>query len=376
MENFFTRYRNETVLFGVLFIQIIALATQVRVGDGVVNGREVNAGARAGSSRLIRVWAVSLISPFQKLSVNSGAGVRHLWGNYFALLHVRQENEKLQQQINLMRLEQSRLQQDADQAQRLQVLLGFKEQYIDKTVAAQVVGTSGTDLSRVIYIDRGTRDGVETGMAVITPDGIVGKVSRADRSTSQVLLITDPLSGAGVLLERLRVNGILKGTQSGQPEVINVMADEKIEIGDRLITTGGDRVYPKGLPVGTVINVAPDRERDPFLSIRVKPAVNIGRLEEVLVVTQLAERQGTTENASGPIRAADMLAQRLPSAKKKAEQGSATAANPEAPEPPSAKSLAQQAPATATDLRSDTNQLKSAKTAKPKAPEKISESPR
>jgi rod shape-determining protein MreC len=375
MENFFTRYRNETVLFGVLFIQIIALATQVRVGDAVVNGREMNAGARAGSSRLIRVWAVSLISPFQKLSVNSGAGVRHLWGNYFALLHVRQENEKLQQQINLMRLEQSRLQQDAEQAQRLQALLGFKEQYIDKTIAAQVVGTSGTDLSRVIYIDRGTRDGVEAGMAVITPDGIAGKVSRADKTTSQVLLITDPLSGAGVLLERLRVNGILKGTQSGQPEVINVMADEKIEIGDKLITTGGDRVFPKGLPVGTVINVAPDRERDPFLSIRVKPAVNIGRLEEVLVVTQLAERQGTTE-ASGPIRAADMLAQRLPSAKKKTDEGSATAANPDAPEPPSAKSLAQQAPANATDLRLDKTQSKSATTTKPKAPEKISESPR
>jgi rod shape-determining protein MreC len=376
MENFFTRYRNETVLFGVLFIQIIALATQVRVADAGVNGRELNAGARTGSTRLIRVWAVGLISPFQKLAVNSGSGVRHLWGNYFALLHVRQDNEQLHQQINLMRLEQSRLQQDADQARRLQALLDFKEQYIDKTIAAQVVGTSGTDLSRVIYIDRGTRDGVEAGMAVITPDGIVGKISRADKSISQVLLITDPLSGAGVLLERLRVNGILKGTQSGHPEVINVMADEKIEIGDRLITTGGDRVYPKGLPVGTVINVAPDRDRDPFLSIRVKPAVNIGRLEEVLVVTQLAERQGGAETASGPIRAADMLAERLPSAKKKTEAGTATATNPVAPEPLSAKALAQQAPANAADLKSDTTQSKSAKAAKPKAAEKISESPR
>jgi rod shape-determining protein MreC len=211
---------------------------------------------------------------------------------------------------------------------------------------------------------------------VITPDGIVGKVSRADKSISQVLLITDPLSGAGVLLERLRVNGILKGTQSGHPEVINVMADEKIEIGDRLITTGGDRVYPKGLPVGTVINVAPDRDRDPFLSIRVKPAVNIGRLEEVLVVTQLAERQGGAETASGPIRAADMLAERLPSTKKKTEAGTATATNPVAPEPLSAKALAQQAPANAADLKSDTTQSKSAKAAKPKAPEKPLESPR
>src|SRR5947209_2647936 len=118
MENFFTRYRNETVLFGVLFIQIIALATQVRVADSVVNGQQINAGARAGSSRLIRVWAVSLISPFQKLAVNGGAGIRSVWANYFALLHVREQNEKLQEQINHMRLEQMRLQQDADQARR------------------------------------------------------------------------------------------------------------------------------------------------------------------------------------------------------------------------------------------------------------------
>src|SRR5437879_13255596 len=101
-----------------------------------------------------------------------------------------------------MRLEQCRRQQDADQAQPLQTLLGFKEQYIDKTIAAQVVGTSGTDLSRVIYIDRGSRDGIEARMAVITPDGIVGKVSRADGSTSQVLLISAHFSGAGRRLKR------------------------------------------------------------------------------------------------------------------------------------------------------------------------------
>ena len=87
---------------------------------------------------------------------------------------------------------------DAEQGRRLQALLGFKEQFIGKTLAAQVIGTSGTELSRVIYIDRGTHDGVEPGMAVITADGIVGKISRADRGTSQVLLITDPSSGAGV----------------------------------------------------------------------------------------------------------------------------------------------------------------------------------
>jgi rod shape-determining protein MreC len=311
MESFFSRYRNEWFLLGVLFAQIIGLATQVRVGGQ---------GAQSGAPRLIRVWAVSMISPFQKLATNTGGGISYLWHDYIDLRGVRRENDELQRTIQQMRLEQTRIQQDAEQGRRLQTLLGFKEQFIAKTVAAQVIGSSGTDLARVVYIDRGATSGIQPGMAVITPDGVVGKISRADRGTAQVLLISDPQSGAGVLLERLRINGILKGSNAGHPEVLNVMADEKIEVGDRIVTTGGDRVFPKGLTVGTVESFSPDRERDPFLSIKVRPAVNLGRLEEVLVITELGERDGSINAESGaPQRAADLLAERLPSVPKKAD---------------------------------------------------------
>lgn len=333
MENFFTRYRNETVLFGILFVQVIALAVQVRVPQSPLGSATSVVQPTQTGPRLIRVWATSVIAPFQKLSVHSGEGIRGLWRNYVNLLHVREENAQMKQEIDRLRLEQARLQEDAEQGKRLQALLGFREQYLDTTLAAQVIGTSGTDLSRVIYIDRGVPDGVRDGMAVITPDGIVGKVSRADKYQSQVLLVTDPMSGAGVLFERLRLNGVLKGTQSGYPEVLNVMADEKVQVGDTLVTTGGDRVFPKGLPVGTVTSVSPDRDRDPFLAIRVKPAVNLGRLEEVLVITRVLEQQLVTDSTNGPVRAADVLAQRLPSAKKKtqeeiAKQNAAAAAAP------------------------------------------------
>ena len=214
MENFFIRYRNETILVAILFIQVIALATQVRVP--AANAAAVDP---SGGSRLIRVWAVNLVVPFQKLFVYTGSGVRNAFRNYIDLRDVRQQNQDLHRQLDQMRLEQARLQQNVEQARRLQGLLQFKEQFIAQTLAAQVIGTSGTDLSRVIYIDRGTSDGVTTGMAVITPDGIVGKISRADARTSQVLLISDPTSGAGVLLERQRLNGVLKGTASGVPEI-------------------------------------------------------------------------------------------------------------------------------------------------------------
>jgi rod shape-determining protein MreC len=316
MENFFTRYKNETVLVVILFVQLIALATQVRVPTGTA------AAASGGSTRLIRVWAAGIVSPVQRMYVHGGLGFRGLWHDYIDLRGVRKENAKLQQELEQARLEQTRVREDAEQGRRLQALLGFKEQFIGKTLAAQVIGTSGTELSRVIYIDRGTHDGIEPGMAVITADGIVGKISRADRSTSQVLLITDPSSGAGVIMERLRLNGVLKGSTSGYAEVQNIMADEEIKPGDRILTTGGDRVFPKGLPVGTVISVAPDHDRDPFLAVKVKPAVNLGHLEEVLVVTQLMERNPGTEEANSqhPVRAADMLAERLPTYKRKAEQ--------------------------------------------------------
>lgn len=313
MDNFFIRYRNETVLIAILFIQVIALATQVRVPAANV---PANAGTYGGT-RLIRVWAVNIVAPLQKLFVYTGAGFRNFFHNYIDLRDVRQQNQELQKQLDQMRLEQARLQQDVAQARRLQDLLQFKEQFIARTLAAQVIGTSGTDLSRVIYIDRGTNDGIATGMAVISPYGIVGKVSRADRRTSQVLLISDPSSGAGVLLERQHLNGILKGTPSGTPEIQNVMSDEKIEVGDSIITTGGDRVFPKGLKVGTVASVAPDMERDPFLSIKVKPAADLNRLEEVLVITELGERTPSATEENKPMTASEMLAQRLPSAKKK-----------------------------------------------------------
>jgi rod shape-determining protein MreC len=136
-----------------------------------------------------------------------------------------------------------------------------------------------------------------------------------------VLLINDPQSGAGVLLERLHLNGILKGGAGHYPEMQNVMSDEKIQVGDRVITTGGDRVFPRGLPVGTVASFSPDRDRDPFLNIKIKPAVELGKLEEVLVVTELTEKAGTqTADSASPLRASDVLAERLPSVKRKTDE--------------------------------------------------------
>src|SRR6204780_643260 len=312
MESVLGRYRNLTILVGVLFLQVLGLAVQVkRSGD-------------AENTRLIRVWAVDLITPFERGLVWAQNGSDKLWHNYFFLRGVRAENRQLKQQIEQMRLDQVRLSEDAQQAHRLQQLLTFKEQVIAKTVPAQVIGSSGSDLSRSIYIDKGSNYGIKPDMAVITAGGIVGKVLPAYPSTSLVLMINDQSSGVGAMLEKSRLQGVVRGTPNGELVMERVMSDEQVSPGETVLSSGGDQIFPKGLPLGTVSKVSPGREM--FLNIHVKPAADLSRIEEVLVVTEKQERAPVAESG-GRVRAADILAQRLPSVPEKP----AVVAGPSAP---------------------------------------------
>jgi rod shape-determining protein MreC len=310
MENFFTRYKNPLALMAVLFIQVVALATQVKRPEGA------KPGTTGSGTRLIRVWTVTAFTPVEKVFVSTGRFFRNGWHNYADLRGVRQQNKELQDEIARLQMEQVRLKQDADQAKRLQVLLDFKEKFIAKTVAAQVIATSGTEQSRLITIDKGSNDHIKPDMPVITPDGIVGKVKEVFPLSSQVLLINDHDSGAGVILENSRLQGIVKGTPLGELQVTGIMSDEQVEPGERVITSGGDRIYPKGYSVGTVIAASPDKDNDPFQVIKIKPAADIGRLEEVLVITKMADDSQTAASGPTPMRAADILSQRLPSVPK------------------------------------------------------------
>jgi rod shape-determining protein MreC len=299
MDSFLRKYSNSLTLTALLVVQVLGLAVQVKGTSE--NGTTTN---------LLHVWAIRLITPLEKAFVYSGNGTRTFYRDYFALRSVRRENDSLKKQIEEMRIQNVRIQEDANQARRIQSLLGFKEQFIHKTVAAQVIGTSGTDLSHVIYIDRGSDDGIKPDMAVVTPDGVVGKVLRVQPSTSQVLEIRDQTSGVGALLVNLRLQGIVKGTPGGDIVLNNIMQNEKVEVGETVVTSGGDRIFPKGLPIGTVSSTFPGR--DVFLNVRLKPAANLDRLEEVLVITEVKAQEPDTKDL-GPIRAADILAARLPS---------------------------------------------------------------
>jgi rod shape-determining protein MreC len=297
MENIISRYRNVSVLVAVLFAQVLILGIQVKRTE------------ENRSTRLLRVWSNGTITPLEKAIVRLQSGTSGIWHNYFYLRGVRKENRDLKEQIQRMQLEEVRLNNDAEQSRRLQALMGFKEQFISKTLAAQVIGSSGSEHSRAISIDKGSSDGIERDMPVITGDGVVGKILHVFKSSAQVLLVDDQTSGVGVILEQSRLQGVLKGTAGNEIVLDKIMNDEQVQSGERVLTSGGDEIFPKGLLVGTVARAT--RGPESFLSIKVKPAADLGKLEEVLIITQKEEHQ--PDVAGAVPRAVDILAQRLPS---------------------------------------------------------------
>jgi rod shape-determining protein MreC len=333
MDSFFYRFRNPLVLITVVLLQVIALAMQVQRPS---KDAELPASARAMESAgaapdgkhvsLLRRWTVTAMTPVETAVHGTSLKLRGAWGNYINLRQTRQQDAQLKQEVARLREEEASFAEDAQQGRRLQKLLGFKESYVTSTVAAQVIGTSGSERSHVLYLDKGSDDGLKPEQAVITPDGGVGKIRDVFPHTSQLLLISDPSSGAGVLLATTRIRGIVKGTATGRVEIDNLTADSRIKVGEPVVTSGGDLVFPRGLPVGTIESIEPDPLHQPYTAIRIKTAANLSRLEEVLVITGTSETlpptaaqdaaaaEATQEaNQEATQRAADLIAEKLPS---------------------------------------------------------------
>lgn len=269
MRSITSRHRSLTLLAGVLAAQALLLAVQIR---------------REQKVRLIRVWAIEAVSPMGRGLTWSVGGGRGLWNNYIGLRHLRQDNEQLRAEIDRLQLRNAGLESRAAEAGRLGALLGFREAHTEvPMLAARVIGASPDVGSRIIFLDRGTRDGVRRDMGVITPAGVIGKILAVYRDTSQVLLLSDKESGVGALLAGSRVQAPVRG--SGEPLLAMeyVGNDVTVTPGENVLTSGQDRIFPKDLPVGTVVNVRPD-QHSPFQTITVKPAARLDGLEEVLVL--------------------------------------------------------------------------------------------
>lgn len=318
MESFLGRFKNPLVLVLVVLIQTIALAVQVQ--------RTAPPGMSAANDSpkisALRYWSTILITPLERVLHGSNMHVRDIWQGYVNLHHTKQHNHDLEQEIARLRQEQAAFAEDAEQGRRLRALLNFQQQYIATTVPAQIIGTSGSDRSRVVWLDKGSKDGLKTDQAVMTPDGIVGKIRDVSEHSSQLLLINDATAGAGVILESTRIRGIIRGAVGGRVEINNLTADSRIKPGEHVVTSGGDGVFPRGLPVGVIESIAPDPDHQPYTAIRIKPAADLARLEEVLVITGTqATMPGAAQedaaaalvNAATAKRAAELASERLPS---------------------------------------------------------------
>src|SRR6202790_8023 len=268
MDSLLNRYRNVTVLVLVIMAQLVLLAYQVKTGNDV---------------RLIRVWAVTAVTPLARTLEGIRSGVTNFIGNYITLHDTRQQNREIREQLGRLKMENQFLRSELSTADRARALSVFQSRTQSRTLAARVIGTGAGAGSKVVFVDRGSVSGVEKGMAVVTPDGIVGIVIAAFPVTSEVVLVTDSSFAAGVISQKNRVHGVLRGQGSGTCRVDSVQNEEKVEVGEWFYTSGDDRVFPKGMPAGQVKVV---RQGSPFQEIFLDPIGVQNGLEEVLIVLE------------------------------------------------------------------------------------------
>lgn len=199
------------------------------------------------------------------------------------LVRLAGENQNLRQRVEELEAERNRLLEVEATNRRLRELLDFRSQLPSESLTAAVIGSSASTWFRSLTLDKGSKDGVAKGMAVVTPAGVVGQVVAVAERSTKVLLLTDPHSGVDVIDQRSRARGIVAGSLEEGPIVKYVKRSEEIQTGDRLITSGLDGVFPKGLLVGTVTKVR-KKSFGLFQVVGVELAVDPLTVEEVLLV--------------------------------------------------------------------------------------------
>jgi rod shape-determining protein MreC len=265
-----SRHKSVVLLAGVIILQVVLLAVQIK---------------RDSQGRLLRVWTVGAVSPFQRAGAKGIGNIRDTWSHYFALQNTSRDNEQLRRQNDELKMQVNQLQSKAAEADRLSALLNFRQgQRSVPMLAARVIGTSADTASQTVYLDRGERDGIRRNMGVITPDGVVGKVIESYRDTAQVLLLTDKDSGVGAMLADSRIQSPVGGTGEPLLSMKYIPTDDTVNVGEHVVTSGMDRIFPRDLPVGVVTEIKTGR---PFQHVRVRPAANLQRLEEVIVLLTL-----------------------------------------------------------------------------------------
>jgi rod shape-determining protein MreC len=255
------------ILIPLLIMHLVLLSFQITDPTGML---------------LIRRWVLAAQSPLINGSSQISAAVQGVWTNYIELHGAREENRQLQDTIRQLSLQQKQMEEMRQENNRLRQLLSVTELSPVATLGARVVARTPDYLSNVLYINRGQRDGIQVNAPVMSGMGIVGRVVLVSNQNSQVQLITNPDASVGVMLDRTRLPGVLRGSGNSLLELNYISNTEQVEVGDWVVTSGLDGVYPKGLPVGKVVES--HKGNSVFLIIKVEASTDLIHLEEVSVM--------------------------------------------------------------------------------------------
>ena len=232
----------------------------------------------------LRLWLLDVLVPLERLADYGVRGVYGVWDGYFALIGVREENQRLVAENNKLKTELRSKEEAIKEAERLRQLYGLSETGIGKFVVARVVGRDPSLSLQTITIDRGLTMGVKVNASVVTPDGVVGRVMSVGNFSAVVQLVTDAQSYVSSMMKDTRVQAVLKGTGGSDLELDYIDNDSDVAEGNELLTSGLDQVHPKGLPVARVTSVGP--RRGLFKTVVARPIADLRRLEEVLIIVE------------------------------------------------------------------------------------------
>jgi rod shape-determining protein MreC len=226
------------------------------------------------------MWIMRPLQIAAQETINWVGGLRD---HYDTLAGFRSDNERLRRRVQTLEIERQKLLEAQATNSSLKQLLDLRSQLPGTAITASIIANSATNWFQSCQLNKGSADGVRKGMAVVTPLGVVGQVVAVTPRTAKVLLLTDPNSGIDVLVQRTRARGIVSGSLENGTVLKYVKRSEDVQEGDRLITSGTDGVFPKGMMVGAVTKVL-KQHLGLFQFIEVLPAVQSARVEDVLVV--------------------------------------------------------------------------------------------
>jgi len=261
------RQRSGYLFLAVMLGLVLLISAQVNSRSGVPVLESVTSG---------------IFSEVQRVLSGGVSGVRRLWSGYVGLRNLRAENEDLKRQLAAAEIASQEQRALADRARGLEKMLELRDRVNLRTTAAEIIGAAAMPDFRTLTIDKGTRDGLGPDMAVIAPAGVVGRLVAPSARSAKVQLLIDRNAAAGAIVERTRAQGVVVGGGNERLQMQYVSEASDIAVGDVVVTSGIDGIYPKGFIIGRVETV--EKNGPAFKRIVVKPAVDFSQLEEVLVV--------------------------------------------------------------------------------------------